>query len=67
MTKLQPGARRLMRIREAAQYLCLSPWKLRHIIQSGELPIIKYNENAPWLLDLRDLDTWVDRNKRVID
>ena len=56
-----------MRIREAAQYLCLSPWKLRHIIQSGELPIIKYNENAPWLLDLRDLDTWVDRNKRVID
>ncbi|PYV54373.1 MAG: hypothetical protein DMG97_35740 [Acidobacteria bacterium] len=67
MTKLQPSARRLMRIREAAQYLCLSPWKLRHIIQSGELPIIKYNENAPWLLDLRDLDTWVDRNKRVID
>ena len=67
MTKLQPSARRLMRIREAAHYLCLSPWKLRHIIQSGELPIIKYNENAPWLLDLRDLDTWVDRNKRVIE
>jgi excisionase family DNA binding protein len=55
-----------MRLREAAQYLCLSPWKLRHIIQSGRLPIVQYGENAPWLLDVRDLDEWVDRNKHTI-
>ncbi len=63
MTKLQPSARRLLRLREAAQYLSVSPWKLRHIIQSGELPIVKYKENAPWLLDVRDLDGWVEHNK----
>jgi hypothetical protein len=66
MTKPQPSSRRLMRLKEAARYLCLSPWKLRRIIQSGQLPIIKYNENAPWLLDVRDLDGWVERNKQTI-
>jgi hypothetical protein len=67
MTKPHPGSRRLMRLREAAQYLCLSPWKLRHIIQSGQLPIVRYNDNAPWLLDVRDLDGWVDRNKQIVE
>jgi hypothetical protein len=55
-----------MRLREAAQYLCLSPWKLRHIIQSGQLPIVRYSENAPWLLDVRDLDGWVERYKQTV-
>lgn len=66
MTKPQFSSRRLMRLKEAARYLCLSPWKLRHIIQSGQLPIVKYSENAPWLLDVRDLDGWVERNKQTI-
>jgi excisionase family DNA binding protein len=67
MTKAEPRPRRLLRLRDAAQYLSLSPWKLRHIIQSGQLPIIKYGENAPWLLDLRDLDGWIERNKHIIE
>lgn len=66
MTKHQPSVRRLLRLREAAQYLSISPWKLRHIIQSGQLPIVQCNENAPWLLDVRDLDGWVECNKRLI-
>lgn len=66
MTKPSHSVRRLLRLRDAAQYLALSPWKLRHIIQSGQLPIVKCNDSAPWLLDLRDLDQWVERNKRII-
>ena len=66
MTRVLPNARRLLRLKEAARYLSLSPWKLRLIIQSGQLPIVKYGENAPWLLDVRDLDGWIDRNKQVI-
>jgi hypothetical protein len=66
MTKSQFSSRRLLRLKEAAQYLCLSPWKLRHIIQSGQLPIVRYSENAPWLLDVHDLDGWVERNKQTI-
>ena len=66
MTKPPIGARRLIRLREAAQYLSLSTWKLRSVIQSGELPIVKYNDNAPWLLDMRDLDGWIDRHKENV-
>ena len=45
------GRVRLLRLRDAAQYLSLSPWKLRFIVQSGQLPVVRYGENAPdrWL------------------
>jgi len=66
MTKLQTSSRRLLRLKEAARYVSLSPWKLRKLVQDGQLPIVKYGENAPWLLDLRDLDGWVERNKQSI-
>lgn len=67
MTKLQTTGRRLMRLKEAGEYVCLSPWKLRHIIQSGQIPIVKYGENTPWLVDVRDLDEWVQRNKHFVE
>ena len=66
MTKPQTSARRLLRLKEAAQYLCLSPWKLRNVIQAGQLPIVRCNENAPWLLDVRDLDGWIERHKETV-
>ena len=66
MTKLQTSSRRLLRLKEAAQYVCLSPWKLRKLVQDGQLPVVKYRENAPWLLDVRDLDGWVERHKQTI-
>ena len=67
MTKVESRMRRLLRLRDAAKYLSLSPWKLRHIVQSGQLAIVKYRENAPWLLDVRDLDGWVERHKQIIE
>jgi excisionase family DNA binding protein len=66
MTKLQPSSRRLLRLKEAGHYVSLSPWKLRKMVQDGQLPVVKYGDNAPWLLDVRDLDAWVDRNKETI-
>jgi excisionase family DNA binding protein len=58
---------RLLRLREAAEYLSLSPWKMRNLIQSAELPIIQTGANAPWLLDRLDLDQWIERKKRTLD
>ena len=64
MTPQQPNPKRLLRLKPAANYLSLSPGKLRAIVQKGELPVVKYGEgNVPWLLDVRDLDAWVDRHK----
>jgi excisionase family DNA binding protein len=58
--------KRLLRLKDAAAYLSLSPGKLRAVVQKGELPIVRYGENAPWLLDVRDLDLWVDRHKETL-
>jgi len=57
--------KRLLRVRDAAQYLSVSPWKLRRLVQDGLLPIIQHSDGAPWLLDVRDLDSFIERNKRT--
>jgi excisionase family DNA binding protein len=67
MTRAQTNARRLVRLKQASEYLSLSPWALRRIIQAGEIPIVKVGEGAPWLLDLRDLDSWVDHHKHTVE
>jgi excisionase family DNA binding protein len=56
--------KRLLRTREAADYLSVSAWKVRRLIQDGRLPVVQHGEGAPFLLDLRDLDGYIERNKR---
>jgi len=63
---MTPFSRRLLRLKPAAQYLSISPGKLRALIQAQEIPIVKYGENAPWLIDMRDLDHWIERNKATV-
>jgi len=53
-------SRRLLRLKAAATYLSVSIWTLRGMIQRGELPVI---QNGAWLLDMKDLDLWIERQK----
>jgi excisionase family DNA binding protein len=62
----KPPSPRLLRLKPAAQYLSMSPGKLRALIQAQEIPIVRYRENAPWLIDVRDLDHWIERNKTTV-
>jgi len=57
---------RLLRTKCAAEYLGLSPWKLRMLIQEGQIPVVQYRDGAPWLIDRADLDRWITENKHVI-
>ena len=57
--------RRLLRIKAASEYLSLSPWKLRQLIQDGKLPVVQDTDGSPFLLDVRDLDGYVERSKRT--
>lgn len=61
--------KRLLRLRPASEYLSVSPAKLREIVQREGLPVIQLSENghAPWLLDVRDLDAWIERTKRSLE
>lgn len=58
-----PPQHRLLRTRQAAEYLCISEWKLRRLIQDGLLPHLHDGEGSPFLLDIRDLDAYIDRHK----
>ncbi len=62
---MTPTPKRLLRTREAAAYLCLSKNNLRRLIQEGKLPVVQHGEGAPFLIDIRDLDGYVERNKRL--
>jgi len=57
---------RLLRLRAASQYLSISTKALRKMIVRGELPYIQLcNGNSPFLIDLRDLDRFVEARKTV--
>jgi excisionase family DNA binding protein len=59
---------RLLRLKDGARYLSVSTWTLRRLIQNGDLPVVKLGESgAPWLLDVRDLDRWIESSKQVLD
>jgi excisionase family DNA binding protein len=59
------GSKRLLRLKPAAAYLSISTAYLRRLIQRGELDVIRMDDggHAPWLVDVRDLDEWVERTK----
>lgn len=56
---------RMMRVREAAEYLGSSPWKVRQLIANRRIPFVQ-DGDGPFLLDIRDLDGFIERSKRVV-
>lgn len=56
-----PFPRRLCSVAEAARYLAVSTWTVREMVWRGDLPHLRQGRRI--LLDLRDLDDWVDRAK----
>ncbi len=55
--------KRMYSIKEAAIYLGLSEYTVRTLIWSGELPFMKIDGGRKQLLDIRDLDAYIDRHK----
>ena len=56
--------RRLLDVTEAGRYLAVSHKVIRQLVQAGELPYIqRVRGRSPYLLDIRDLDQWVELNK----
>lgn len=55
--------RELLKLKEAAQYLRCSPWRLRNLLHEGRLPFLQ-DGGGPIYMDRRDLDNYIDSNKR---
>jgi excisionase family DNA binding protein len=54
---------RVLKTRDAAVYLGVSAWKLRSLVQSGEISYISGDGTSPWLFDKVELDSWIESRK----
>jgi Helix-turn-helix domain len=65
--RVQRGAEippRLLDVDDAGRYLAMSDKAVRELITLGELPYIqKIPGRSPYLIDIKDLDRWIDGNK----
>lgn len=66
LAKQQLRPQRLLRISEAANYLRVSKWQLRNIVNRGEIPIVRVHDckgHSPHVFDVHDLDAFVEKQK----
>jgi excisionase family DNA binding protein len=54
---------RLMTVKEAAKYLCISERKLWSMTQAGEIPAVRLGRAVRY--DLNDLDSFIQRAKGI--
>lgn len=66
MTVVPMLTRRLLRTKQAATYLSMSEWKLRRLIQNEIIPFVQDQRGGPFLVDVRDLDAYIESNKHNI-
>ncbi|MFH1287149.1 MAG: helix-turn-helix domain-containing protein [bacterium] len=53
--------KRLYSIKEASVYLGRTIWAVREMIWAGKIPYVKDGRRI--LLDIRDMETWIEKNK----
>ena len=54
---------RLLSYEAATAYLSLSYWSIRHMVVEGHIPHIKVGKRV--LIDVKDLDDWIEKHKEV--
>jgi len=63
---LQAQARRLMRTKEASEYTGIGEWRLKQLVAQRRLPVVRFEESGPFLIDRKDLDDLIERTKSQI-
>jgi hypothetical protein len=62
----QPMLPRLLPLKDAAGYLGLTTWAMRERIWQGLIPVVQFPGGRKQYIDRRDLDSFIEKNKRVI-
>ncbi len=57
--------KRLFSFKEAGVYLGRSAWTVGEMVRTGKLPFVPDGKRK--LLDVKDLDKWIDREKVIMD
>jgi len=58
---------RLLPLKDAAQWLGLTVWAMRERIWAGQIPVVQFPGGRKMYVDVRDLEAFIEKNKRVID
>ncbi len=61
--KSRSNGKRLYSIKESAEYMGRTPWAIRHLVWNGVLPSVQIGRRVQ--IDIRDMDTLIERNKTV--
>ena len=56
--------RRLLKVKQAAVYLSISPWSLRKLVRDQQLKVVQMDAHGPWLIDIADLDQFIESRKK---
>ena len=62
-----PTSPRLLPLKEASRVMGLTLWSVRERIWSGQLPVVQFPGGRKMFIDTRDIDIFIDRNKKVFD
>ncbi len=63
MAGSEPIRKRLYSIKEAAVYMGISAWSLRRLIWNGLLPAVRRRGWKRILVDVVDMDHYIEENK----
>jgi excisionase family DNA binding protein len=64
--KIQWMPPRLLTIKKAAEYLGLTVWAVRERIWTGHIPVVQFPGGRKMYVDIRDIEEFIKKNKRVI-
>jgi hypothetical protein len=57
---------RLLTLKQASAYLGLTVWAIRERIWSGQLPVLQFPGGKKQYLDTKDLESFIQKNKRTV-
>ena len=60
--QMAESSKRLYTLKQAGAYIGLSHWRVRTLIDSGQLAYVRLGRRI--LIDLKDLDALIDSNKQ---
>jgi hypothetical protein len=54
-------SKRLYSIEEAGEYLGRSKWRVRDMVKTGVIPVVKYDQRV--FIDINDMDEMIEASK----
>ena len=58
-------APKLLKTRQAAEYLSCSEWALRKLVQEEKIPHVLFGEGSVWRFDIADLDKFINSRRQL--